>query len=65
LISAQALREALARLSPKYREVVILHEMEGLTYEECARVLRVPVGTVKSRLYYAFKTLRDLLKEDL
>jgi RNA polymerase sigma-70 factor (ECF subfamily) len=65
LISAQALREALARLSPKYREVVILHEMEGLTYEECARVLKVPVGTVKSRLYYAFKTLRDLLKEDL
>ncbi len=65
LVSAQALRQALARLSPKHREVVWLHEMEGLTYQECAQVLKVPVGTVKSRLFYAFKLLRELLKEDL
>ncbi|MEM4408428.1 MAG: RNA polymerase sigma factor [Candidatus Caldarchaeum sp.] len=65
LISAQALRKALAELSPQHREVVLLHEVEGLTYEECAQALRIPVGTVKSRLYYAFKALRELLKEEI
>ena len=52
---------ALAALSPEHRDVVILHELHGLTYTECADVFGVPVGTVKSRLSNAFRRLRDRL----
>jgi RNA polymerase sigma-70 factor (ECF subfamily) len=52
---------ALAQLSPLHRDVILLHEMQGLTYQECAAVLNVPVGTVKSRLSNAFARLRELL----
>jgi RNA polymerase sigma-70 factor (ECF subfamily) len=52
---------ALADLSEQHRDVVVLHELHGLTYGECAAVLNVPVGTVKSRLSNAFRRLRDHL----
>ena len=52
---------ALDGLSPEQRDVVILHEMQELTYRECAAVLQVPEGTVKSRLSYAFRRLRGTL----
>lgn len=58
VVDRQALAGALARLSDDHREVVVLHELQGLTYEEVATVLRVPVGTVKSRLHHAFLNLR-------
>lgn len=53
---------ALDALSPLHRDIVILHELHGLTYEECARVLDVPLGTVKSRLSNAFRRLRVALQ---
>ena len=52
---------ALGRLSPLHRDVVILHELHQLTYQECASVLQIPVGTVKSRLSNAFAALRTTL----
>lgn len=52
---------ALAGLTAAHRDVVILHELHGLTYQECAAILRVPVGTVKSRLSNAFRRLRESL----
>ena len=52
---------ALSDLTPEHRDVVILHELQELTYSECASILRIPVGTVKSRLFYAFRTLRGSL----
>jgi RNA polymerase sigma-70 factor (ECF subfamily) len=52
---------ALDGLSPDHRDVVILHELQELTYRECAAVLQVPEGTVKSRLSYAFRRLRGML----
>lgn len=55
------LHGALDRLSPLHRDVVILHELHGLTYQECAEVLEVPVGTVKSRLSNAIRRLRESL----
>ncbi len=61
LINIRALKEAVAKLSHDHQEVVILHELEGLTYEECADSLGIPVGTVKSRLFHAFKNLRLML----
>jgi RNA polymerase sigma-70 factor (ECF subfamily) len=61
VVDRDSLRQALSRLSPDHREVVILHEFEGMTYEEAAEVLGVPVGTVKSRLHHAFLQLRRYL----
>jgi RNA polymerase sigma-70 factor (ECF subfamily) len=52
---------ALNKLSPLHRDVIILHELHGLTYQECAVALDVPVGTVKSRLANAFRRLRESL----
>ena len=52
---------ALDSLSPEQRDVVILHELQELTYRECATILEVPEGTVKSRLSYAFRRLRGTL----
>lgn len=53
--------DALDTLTAEHRAVVILHEMHGLTYTECAEALGVPVGTVKSRLSNAFRRLRERL----
>ncbi len=61
ILDRHALSLALAKLSPEHREVVMLHEVEGLTYEEAATVLGVPTGTVKSRLHHAFLQLRRTL----
>lgn len=61
LVDREALRQAMARLSAEHREVVMLHELEGLTYEEVAVILNVPVGTVKSRLHHAFSYLRKAI----
>ena len=58
----QEVATALAGLSDAHREVVELHELHGLTYGECAEVLGVPVGTVKSRLSNAFARLRGVLR---
>lgn len=52
---------ALNTLSPLHQDVVILSQLHGLTYQECANVLGVPVGTVKSRLSNAFCRLRENL----
>lgn len=54
-------RSAMQLLSPIHYDVVVLCELHGLTYQECAQVLSIPVGTVKSRLSNAFRRLRELL----
>jgi RNA polymerase sigma-70 factor (ECF subfamily) len=54
-------QDAIDALPPLHRDVVILHEMHGLTYRQCATVLNLPVGTVKSRLSNAFGRLRASL----
>lgn len=63
IIDRHALQDALNRLSAEHREVVLLHEVEGLSYDEAAAVLGVPTGTVKSRLHHAFLNLRRSLQE--
>jgi RNA polymerase sigma-70 factor (ECF subfamily) len=54
-------RDALDRLPEGQADVVVLCELHGLTYQECAQTLGIPVGTVKSRLSTAFRRLRGLL----
>jgi RNA polymerase sigma-70 factor (ECF subfamily) len=52
------LREALEALSPEYREVLVLRELEELSYVEIASVTKIPIGTVMSRLSRARKQLQ-------
>ena len=54
-------RRAVARLDAEQREVLLLREYEQLSYAEMAAVLRVPVNTVRSRLFRARMALKDLL----
>jgi len=54
--------QALESLDSKHRVVVILKYFHELLYEEIAQILNIPVGTVKSRLNTAVKTLRRELK---
>ena len=53
-----ALADAVAALPPSFREVIVLREMEDLSYREIARITDVPVGTVMSRLSRARHLLR-------
>lgn len=57
----QQVRLSLEELSDGHREIIVLHEMHGLSYRECAQVLGIPLGTVKSRLSNAFRHLRRRL----
>lgn len=54
---------ALAALPPMQRTVLALREVQGLAYEEIARALSIPTGTVMSRLYHARRLLAQKLKE--
>lgn len=60
---AQALQKSLKKLSPKLRAVIILKEVEELSYEEIAEMLDISLGTVKSRIYRARDELRALMKK--
>ena len=55
--------EAINTLKPKFKEVVMLCEIYGYTYEDAAFKLKCPVGTIKSRLYNAKKELAVLLQD--
>jgi RNA polymerase sigma-70 factor (ECF subfamily) len=50
---AADVRDVLDRLSPEHRAVLVLRDLEGLDEETAARLLRVPAGTVRSRLFRA------------
>lgn len=54
---------ALNALAVDFRTVIILADLEGFTYEEMAKILDIPIGTVRSRLHRARNLLKDQLKE--
>jgi RNA polymerase sigma-70 factor, ECF subfamily len=58
------LENALARLRPEEREVILLVGLEGMRYDDTARILGIPIGTVRSRLFRGRETLRKLLDMD-
>jgi RNA polymerase sigma-70 factor (ECF subfamily) len=58
-------RSALAELTPKLRDVLILCAFEGKSYEEVAEVLEIPVGTVRSRLNAARLQIKELVPRTL
>lgn len=55
---------ALAKISPEHREIVILKDVQGLSYKEIADILGCTMGTVMSRLFYARQKLQTLLKDE-
>lgn len=55
-------QEALQELSPDLRAAVILYDIEGQSYGDIAQALRIPEGTVKSRIHRARNALRELLR---
>ena len=61
VVNRQSLTTALGKLSDEHREIVYLHEIEGFKYAEIAEMIGIPEGTVKSRLFHAFKQLRTHL----
>lgn len=56
------IQAALEKLPPKLRAAVVLHDVEGLAYEEIALAEQIPLGTVKSRIFNARVALRDHLR---
>jgi RNA polymerase sigma-70 factor (ECF subfamily) len=61
----ERLRAAIAELTPEHRAVILLREVDGLSYEEISQVLQCPKGTVMSRLHYARRQLQTRLREML
>ncbi len=55
--------KAIDSLKPKLRETIMLCEISGYTYEEAAKKLKCPIGTIKSRIYNAKKELAEKLKD--
>ena len=61
----QKLNEALLKLSEPHRLVVVLHDVQGLSHEEIAKVMECNIGTVRSRLFYARQQLQAILADYL
>lgn len=59
------LREAVNQLSKKHRDVVIMHDINGLSHAEISVILDISEGTLRSRLHYAHKQLQALLSDYL
>lgn len=61
----KVVQDAILQLSPKLRNVIILYELQGLSYEEIAGIVGAPLGTVKSRLFNAREQLKKLLADEI
>jgi len=66
VIQEEIIHAEINNLSPKFREVIILRDVQELSYEEISKIIRVPIGTVKSRVNRGRlklqSKLRDLMK---
>jgi RNA polymerase sigma-70 factor, ECF subfamily len=59
-----ALEQAIAQLAPGYRQVFVLHDIEGFEHEEIAQLLGISLGTSKSQLHRARLNLRKLINQN-
>ena len=62
-LESARLDQAIERLAPRFREVIVLRELEELSYQEIAQTVEVPLGTVMSRLSRARALLREMLEK--
>lgn len=60
-VDSERMREALEALPLEFREVIVLRELEELSYKEIADIVNAPIGTVMSRLARARKRLQEML----
>ncbi|NLJ36628.1 MAG: sigma-70 family RNA polymerase sigma factor [candidate division WS1 bacterium] len=61
----QQVSQAIVQLSPKLRTVLVLYELQGLSYDEIAGIVGAPLGTVKSRLFNAREQLKKILVDEV
>lgn len=61
VLNQKLIAQALDRLSPGYRTILVLHDVEGLTHDDIAERMGVAVGTSKSQLHKARARMRDML----
>jgi len=61
---ADAIELAIARLPPRYREIVVLRYQEGMAYHEIADILDLPMGTVKTHIHRARGKMAQILREE-
>lgn len=64
-LGEELIQREISKLSPKFREVIILRDVQELSYEEISKIIRVPIGTVKSRVNRARLRLQNRLKKIL
>ena len=64
-LQIEVIHKEIAGLSPKFREVIILRDIEELSYEEISKIIQIPIGTVKSRVNRARLRLQKRLKHVL
>lgn len=62
-ITDKIIQRAIDRLSPKFKEVIVLRDIQGMSYEEIAEIVKIPLGTVKSRVNRARLRLQEDLKD--
>jgi RNA polymerase sigma-70 factor (ECF subfamily) len=60
---AARMQAALATLPPYHQQVIVLREVEGLSYEEIAKIMKVPKGTIMSRLFHARRKMQAALAD--
>lgn len=58
----ERLQEGLDRLSPDHRAILLMREIEGLSYDDIAAKMKCSIGTVMSRLFYARQNIRKFLE---
>ena len=63
-LTRESVRRGLDSLPPDYRQILLLREIQGLSYDEIAQALGLEVGTVKSRIFRARKRLCNFLIDD-
>jgi RNA polymerase sigma-70 factor (ECF subfamily) len=63
MLLAERIQNALAAISPRYREVVVLFDVQEFSYEEIVKITGLPMGTVKSRLNRGRAQLQKLLED--
>jgi RNA polymerase sigma-70 factor (ECF subfamily) len=59
----ERIQNALEKLPTKFREIILLCDLEEMSYQEISETLAIPMGTVMSRLSRARKAMRDLLAD--
>lgn len=62
---AKQIQAALSTLPEYHQQVILLRELEGRSYEEIAKIMKIPKGTVMSRLFHARRKMQEVLKDYL